>query len=74
VDEVCRVGLTSWLRVPVTNPLLLRRCALSETDPERVARQVAAADYIIHGNARTVGNRGAGMIVSGASGIYMLLM
>jgi hypothetical protein len=69
---VCSLYNAAWLRVPVTYPLLLRRCTSTETDPERAARQAASADYIIYGDARTVGDRGAGMIVSGASGVHIL--
>jgi hypothetical protein len=36
----------------------------SETNEERAANQAAAATYVIHGDARTVGNRGAGMVVT----------
>jgi hypothetical protein len=71
---VCSLCNTMWLRVPVNYTLLLRRCTLTETDPELAARQAATDDYIIHGDARTVGNRGAGMIGSGASGVHMLWM
>jgi hypothetical protein len=71
---VCSICNTTWLRVPVTYPLLLRRCTALETDPQRAARQAAAADYIIHGDARTVGNRGAGMIVSDVSGAQLVWM
>jgi hypothetical protein len=71
---LCAVGNTTWLRVPVTYPLLLRRLSPMETDPERAARQAAAADYVIHGDARMAGNRGAGMIATSASGTPLVWM
>jgi hypothetical protein len=70
----CSLYNSTWLRVPVTYPLLIRRVAKTETDPERAARQAAAADYIIHGDARLTGNRGAGMVVADRSGTQLCWM